>query len=70
MQATLEMAEAAASLCLPPRADHRLQVLMDRNTNGTLTLEEREELEMLVELSETLSLVRAKALQVLRRKPL
>ena len=70
VQAPLEMVEAVASLRLPPKADHRLQVLMDRNTNGNLAAEEREELETLVELSETISLVRAKALQLLGRKPL
>jgi hypothetical protein len=70
VQAPLEMVEAVASLRLPPRADQRLQVLMDRNTNGALTPTEREELETLVELSETLALVRAKALHLLGRKPL
>jgi hypothetical protein len=43
---------------------------MDRNTNGALAPREREELEMLVELSETLALVRAQALHLLGRKPL
>jgi hypothetical protein len=42
---------------------------MDRNTNGALTPEQKEELEYLVEFSETLSLVRAQALRVLGRKP-
>lgn len=42
---------------------------MDRNTDGGLTAAEREELEALVELSETLSLVRAQALDVLGRQP-
>ena len=37
---------------------------MDRNTNGTLGPEEQELLETLVELSETLALVRAKALRL------
>jgi hypothetical protein len=70
VQAPLEMVEAVASLRLPPRADQRLQVLMDRNTNGALSPGEREELETLVELSENLALVRAKALHLLGRKPL
>jgi hypothetical protein len=70
VQAPLEMVEEVASLRLPRRADQRLQALMDRNTNGILTPAEREELETLVELSETLALVRAKALQLLGRKPL
>jgi len=42
---------------------------MDRNTEGILTETERAELEALVELSETLALVRAKAFQLLGRKP-
>lgn len=69
VQAPLDMVEAVAALRLPPRTDRRLQVLMDRNTNGALTAEEQEDLEALVELSETISLVRAKALHLLGRKP-
>ncbi|HJT76938.1 MAG TPA: hypothetical protein VJ739_07015 [Gemmataceae bacterium] len=42
---------------------------MDRNTEGTLTTAEREELEALVELSETISLLRARALRLLGRQP-
>ena len=42
---------------------------MDRNTEGALRSERREELEALVELSETIALVRAQALHVLGRKP-
>jgi len=42
---------------------------MDRNTNGVLLPGERDELETLVELSETLALVRAKALDLLGRRP-
>jgi len=69
VEAPLAMVEAVAGLRLPPRADRRLQVLMDRNTDGALRSEEREELEALVELSETIALVRSQALQVLGRKP-
>ena len=69
VEAPLEMVEAVAALRLPPRGDRRLQFLMDRNTNGELTSEQREELEALVELSETIALVRAQALRLLGRKP-
>ena len=69
IEAPLELVESIAALRLPPKADRRLQDLMDRNTNGSLTSEEREDLEALVELSESISLVRAKALHVLGRKP-
>jgi len=70
IQAPLEMIEAVAGLRLPPKADRRLQGLMDRNTEGALTPSEREDLEAFVELSETISLIRAQALRVLGRKPL
>ena len=69
VEAPVKMVEEVAALRLPPRADRRLQVLMDRNTEGTSRPEEREELEALVELSETIGLVRAQALRVLGRKP-
>ncbi len=69
IQAPREMVEAVADLRLPPRTDRRLQALMDRNSEGLLTPEEREDLEALVELSETLGLVRAKALHLLGRNP-
>lgn len=69
VEAPLTMVEAVAALRLPPRADQRLQALMDRNTEGALHSEEKEELEALVELSETIALVRAQALHVLGRKP-
>jgi hypothetical protein len=67
--APLEMVEAVAALRLPKRGDQRLQYLMDCNTNGTLTPDQKEELEALVELSETISLVRAQALHLLGREP-
>jgi hypothetical protein len=69
VQAPLEMVEAVASLRLPGRTDRRLQDLMDRNNEGRLTATEREDLEALVELRETISLIRAKALHLLGRKP-
>ncbi len=58
-----------AGLHFPPRANARLQRLMDRNGEGNLTEQEREELESWVELSEEMSLLRAQALRVLGRKP-
>ena len=54
---------------LPPKADRRLQELMDRNNEGLLTETERADLESLVELSERISLVRAEALHLLERIP-
>ncbi len=69
IDAPLEWVETVGNLCLPIKADQRLQELMDRNNEGLLTDAEREDLESLVELSERISLVRAEALHLLGRKP-
>lgn len=69
IDAPLEWVETVGNLRLPPKADQRLQDLMDRNNEGLLTETERAELEFLVELSERLSLVRAEALHLLGRMP-
>jgi len=69
VDAPIEWVETIGRLRLPMKADERLQQLMDRNNEGSLTAEEREQLESLVELSENLSLVRAEALILLGRKP-
>ena len=67
--APVDWIESVCNLRLPPKADRRLQVLMDRNNEGLLTESEREELEALAELSEDLSLVRAEALRILGKPP-
>jgi len=69
VQAPLDLVEAMADLRLPAKADARLQELMDKNNNGELSPEAKAELESWVELSEKISLVRAKALHALGRKP-
>lgn len=69
IEAPVDLMQAVAHLRLPPHADRQLQVLMDGNTNGTLTPEEREQLESLVEWSESLSLLRAQALHLLGEQP-
>src|SRR5665213_3502488 len=69
VEAPLEMVEAVAALRLPAGSDSKLQGLMDRNNEGALTSTELEELESLVELSETLAIVRARALHLLGRDP-
>ena len=61
--------ETVAGMRFPPKTDALLQALMDRNTNGQLSPDEREELEALAELSETIALVRAQALKLLGRTP-
>ena len=65
MDAPVDWIKSVGSLRFPPKADHRLRNLIDRNNEGLLGPGEREELEALAELSEELSLVRAKALQIL-----
>lgn len=60
-----ELLEQVAALRFPAKTDQRLQRLMDRNNDGALTTQEREEMESLVEMSETMSLMRAKALKVI-----
>ena len=67
--APLDWIESLGNLHFPSKADHRLRNLMDRNNEGLLGSGEREELEALAELSEELSLVRAKALQILGKQP-
>jgi hypothetical protein len=67
--APVEWVELVGNLRLPPKADQRMQDLMDRNNQGALNSREREELEALVELSEQLSLVRAEALDILGKQP-
>ena len=69
ISAPLDWVELVSDLRLPPKADRRLQDLMNRNTEGQLSAEESADLESLVELSETLSLVRAEALHLLGRVP-
>ena len=69
VSAPVDWIESVGKLRLPPKADERLQDLMDRNNEGVLTTSEREELEALAELSERLSLVRAEALQILGKRP-
>ena len=61
--------ETLGQLRLPSKADGRLQELMDRNNEGQLSKAERTDLEVLVEVSEQMSLVRAEALNLLGRKP-
>jgi hypothetical protein len=69
IETPLAMVETVAALRLPAKSDERLRYLMDRNTEGVLNAAEREELEALVELSETMALVRSQALHVLGRRP-
>jgi hypothetical protein len=69
ISAPVDWVELVSEVKLPPKSDRRLQELMDRNNEGRLTGDERAELESLVELSQVLSLLRAKALHLLGRTP-
>jgi hypothetical protein len=69
VEAPLNLIESVADLRFPPRADARVRALMDRNTNGQLSPDEKAELEAWVEVSENIALVRARALRVLGRTP-
>jgi hypothetical protein len=64
-----ELVQSLAQFHLPSKIDAKLQTLMDRNNDGQLTPPELEELESLVELSETISLLRARALHLLSKAP-
>jgi hypothetical protein len=64
-----DLAEEVVRLRLPQKTDARLQTLMEQNNEGRLSAAELQELESLVEMSETISLLRAKALKFLGRKP-
>ena len=62
----LELLEEMARLELPPAAQRALARLMDKNTEGELSPEDREELRALVELNERVSLLKGRAMLVLR----
>jgi hypothetical protein len=64
-----EWVESVSELKFPASTDARLQWLMDRNNDKGLDADERLELKALVEMSEELSLVRARAMQFLNRLP-
>ncbi len=61
IEAPVDFMQVVAHLRLPPLQDQHLQDLMDAHTNGTLTLEERTQLE-------SLSPLRAQALHLLRKQ--
>lgn len=69
VQAPVDLIEAVADLRFPAATDQILQQLMDRNNEGELASDEKQKLEALVELSESMSLLRAKAPKLLGRKP-
>ncbi len=69
IDAPVDLMEAVAHLRLPSLADQQLQILMDAHTNGLLTETQKRQLEELVEWSESISLLRARAGQLLGECP-
>ena len=69
INAPVDLMEEVAHLCLPALADQQLQCLMDANTNGQLTDAQRQQLEELVDWSESISLIRARAWKLLDERP-
>jgi len=61
-----ELWEKFLALPFPEETDRRLQHLMDRNNDGLLNSSEKKELELFVEVSQLLSLARAKVLGFLQ----
>ncbi len=62
-----QLVEALSEFRFPPQANAHLQQLMDLHNDGKLTPAQLEELTGLVEMSETMSLFRAEALQLLAK---
>lgn len=63
----LQLVTSLAEFRFSPKLNAKLQDLMERNTEGQLSAAEREELEALVELGESIAILRGEALQVLGR---
>jgi hypothetical protein len=61
--------ETIGDFRLPEAADRHLQTLMDRNNDGLLQPAEKDELAALAALSEEISLLRARALHFLGKRP-
>ena len=67
--ASPEWVESVSRLEFPNQTNIRMQWLMSRNNEGLLSETERQELGSLVEMSESISIVRAEALRLLGRQP-
>ena len=61
--------EDVANLNFPPETEARMTLLMDRNNDGSLSHTEQDELAALVRWGHRISLLRARAMLVLGRKP-
>jgi hypothetical protein len=65
----IDLLKDVAELSFPPETESRMIELMDRNTEASLTQTERNELAALVNWGHRISLLRARALLILGRKP-
>jgi hypothetical protein len=65
----MQSLESISRLQLPPHVDSRLKNLMNRHAAGTLSESEKHELDVLVAANQTLSMVRAKARNLLESTP-
>ncbi len=59
--------EAVANFCPPPDARQRLEALIERDKSGTLSLEEKAELDHFMDLEHILRTAKARARQILHR---
>jgi hypothetical protein len=61
--------QEVANLKFPPETEARMTSLMDRNSDGSLTPTERDELAAMVNWGHRISLLRARAMLILGHKP-
>jgi hypothetical protein len=66
VQLPRRVVENFAQAKFPATTHARIQQLMDRNSQGLLSADQKSELEALIELSESFSLLRASAILALR----
>lgn len=68
IEVPVDFVQDVAQLRLPPPFDRQMQFLMDLNTDGELTADALDQLSSLVEWSESVSLLRARAMHLLREQ--
>ncbi|MBI4616723.1 MAG: hypothetical protein HY720_24135 [Planctomycetes bacterium] len=61
IEAPRDLIQAFAQLCLPRTAQARLDLLMEKNNEGTISDSEREDLRALVDLCQTIAELRGRA---------
>lgn len=68
MDVSPELVESVSRLSFSEGMNRRIQNLITRNSDGQLSKGEREELASLVEMSESIAIVRVEALRLLGRR--